>query len=639
MIGINIIYNLKDQFSGGLNQIKNAFGGLDKTIGGLKLKNAQMFAEMRDQIPFLNQFTGFLKNPYGAAIAVVGGLIAAVLHLTDVSGMVVQNQQQIKAVFGATGQEVNILTAKSIALQKVFERDASEINLAANTLQKAFADTGLSAEDSLKLVQQSLQATAGLMDLDQLKEYPVLLKEVGLSADQAVALMSQQIKQGIYSDKGADTIKEAGLRLRELTPATRDAIAGIGLSATEIENSLKTGSKSIFDVIQEVSRAMGKLPPQSAKVGTAIADIFGGPGEDAGLAFITSLGNAELSMKNLIDLQDPFIKAQNQRLMLEEQIALKQQEFAPSFNQMKADFDVLILNARLLFYEVIAAGVQMFQNMGFTGGSVFALLNEGVNILRDAFISWLPYIEAGIHFLTNVFTVVFQLVDIFKPLLILLGALKIATLAYNAVLAINPFVAIAIAVIALIAALKTAYERSETFRAILAGMGAVVQNIIPVFKALAQTIVGIMTFNPAQIAAGVKNTIQSFRELNVTDAFKEGYKDSLKNSKIQRVKEARKEAEQEAKQPTASTALPGLGSVPGLGGGAVSPSISDKAASGVVAAGQQAARNITVNIEALHKGDNVIQTSQSISSIDLSTFQRLYEEMLLRTIRNVEATI
>ena len=34
---------------------------------------------------------------------------------------------------------------------------------------------------------------------------------------------------------------------------------------------------------------MNELPESSAAVGTAIADIFGGPGEDAGLKYIRTL--------------------------------------------------------------------------------------------------------------------------------------------------------------------------------------------------------------------------------------------------------------------------------------------------------------------------------------------------------------
>ena len=52
-------------------------------------------------------------------------------------------------------------------------------------------------------------------------------------------------------------------------------------------------------MLYEVITRLSELPPQSAQVGTAIADIFGGPGEDAGLQFITMLGTAELSLEKL----------------------------------------------------------------------------------------------------------------------------------------------------------------------------------------------------------------------------------------------------------------------------------------------------------------------------------------------------
>lgn len=52
---------------------------------------------------------------------------------------------------------------------------------------------------------------------------------------------------------------------------------------------MQSESITTFEVMQLVSEKLNELPESSAAVGTAIADIFGGPGEDAGLKYIRTL--------------------------------------------------------------------------------------------------------------------------------------------------------------------------------------------------------------------------------------------------------------------------------------------------------------------------------------------------------------
>ena len=84
-----------------------------------------------------------------------------------------------------------------------------------------------------------------------------------------------------------------------MTPAAKSAIDNIGLSSNTIQKQLRTGAISAFDAIRMISNRLAELPPQSTEVGTAIADIFKGAGEDAGLEYIKMLGTAELSLDKL----------------------------------------------------------------------------------------------------------------------------------------------------------------------------------------------------------------------------------------------------------------------------------------------------------------------------------------------------
>jgi hypothetical protein len=640
MIGINIIYNLKDQLTGGLHKIKEAFSPVDRHIKSLQLSTANLFAEMRAQIPFLDSFVGLLKNPYvlaaGGVAALTAGVIGLGSHLFDVSAEIQKNQQSVKAIFGLTGLEMENITSKSIALSKTFDLESKDIIIAGNALQKAYADAGLTAGESLNLIQQGLQATNGLLDLEQIKEYPTQLKAIGLSAEQTIALMSQGIKQGVFNDKAPDTLKEIGLRIREMPQAAKDALAKLGMDSAKITKDLNSGAKSQFQVIQEIANKVTNIKDVQAYQ-EAVSNVFGGPGEDAGKEFLKFIAQSKLEMKGLIDLQDPFIKSQNQRIALEEKIIDKQQEFAPAFNQLKGDFDNLILKGQLLFYEIIAGAVQIFQNLGITGTGFFQALSLGIDYLQKAFTSWLPYIEIGVHFLSNLVTTALWLIDTMSPLIQLFLLFKGIMLAINIIMAANPLGALITGLVLVAVGLKTAYERSATFRAFLAGLIETAKALYTPMEALSRVIIGVMTFDAGRIRSGVKDSIKAFNELNVAGAFEKGYKSSLAAD----LAKQKKEAEEKAKNANADLGSKGAKSdslTPGKPGGTANPTASpEKAADKVVSSAQQT-RNITVNIEALMK-DTKIHLKEVANSIGLSPqdFEKMMEETLLRIVRNVEA--
>jgi hypothetical protein len=242
-------------------------------------------------------------------------------------------------LFGVQNEETSKSVANNIsAISSTFGESTDEILKSANTVSKEFDITLSEALNKIELGFVAGSNASGQF-LDILTEYPTQLASVGLSADESFALINQQVTKGIYSDKGVDSIKEAGLRLREMPEATKKALKAISLSSEEIELSLRNGTKSIFDVIQTVSKELGKLPPQSAKVGTAIADIFGSAGEDAGLKFLTTLSDIDLSTKNITENLNEYQKSQLELTKTQKELNKVVNDFfddsATSFNRLK----------------------------------------------------------------------------------------------------------------------------------------------------------------------------------------------------------------------------------------------------------------------------------------------------------------
>lgn len=286
----------------------------------LKLKaNRKALNDSRNSMLGIQGFTTKLGNSFKKLGQTISGAfvglfaIQKVFEIGQAAAQLVTELDELTVGvqrLGDVSEETARKTSASIlAISNTFDASTDEILTAANAVSSQF---GITIDEAVEKIKVGFAAGSNLSGefLDILKEYPALLSEVGLTADESFALINQQVTDGIYSDKGVDAIKEAGLRLRELTPAAKSALDGIGLSSDEIQKSLESGSKTVFQVIQDVSKQLGELPPQSAAVGTAIADIFGGPGEDAGLQFLTTLDDINLSFEDVVGNIDEYGQSQ-----------------------------------------------------------------------------------------------------------------------------------------------------------------------------------------------------------------------------------------------------------------------------------------------------------------------------------------
>ena len=253
-------------------------------------KNGQdFFANMKTEAAaFGNTLKGLLTNKVFLSLSGIAGVGFAVKWWYDYNKGVQEATRLTKQFTDMSGNELKEYRTEVQALADFYGKDFREMLVSANALSKQF---GISQQEALDIIKDGFVAgaDAGGQFLDILREYPAYFKEAGITAEQFVAIVAESNRQGIFSDKGIDAIKEANTRLREMTTATAEALDGIGISSQEVQQALQDGSATTFDIIRRVSERLNELPDNASVVGTAIADIFGGPGEDAGLKYIRTL--------------------------------------------------------------------------------------------------------------------------------------------------------------------------------------------------------------------------------------------------------------------------------------------------------------------------------------------------------------
>lgn len=363
-----IAYGDKLKETLGLN---SAFGESLLALGRGGAESKAVFTAIGDGAKALGKtLLGLLSNPVFLAIAGIAAAGAAFKWWYDYNAGLVEATRLTQQFTGKSGDDLKAFRNEVQAVADSFNADFRETLIATNALSKQF---GISANEALQLVKDGFLAggDANGEFLDTLKEYPAYFKEAGISADQFVAIVTQTNKMGIFSDKGVDAIKEANLRLREMTTATAAALDGIGISSEQVQKDLQTGTKTTFDVIQDVSAKLAELPDNAATVGAAIADIFGGPGEDAGLQYLRTLKDISTNMDEVKGKAG--VLAQLQEEQLQSQIELQ--------NALSGLFDATGGN-----FETLTTQAKVFVNQGLTAiiKGIIDIINNFIELYNES---------------------------------------------------------------------------------------------------------------------------------------------------------------------------------------------------------------------------------------------------------------
>lgn len=281
--------------SGSWNEIQKATRDLDQAEN--KVKNLRTALQGAEQdIHQLTEEADKFKQKADSWNDVAMGanqtveLIDKVANSLNFTEEIATVKNDIQRMTGAAGDDLTDLSTKVHRLGKVFNEEDAAINNAANSMSKAL---GISYDEALQLIQDGFEKGANLNGdmLDQMKEYGPQIREMGLSATDMVAIMAKAGKDGIFSDKAIDSIKEANLSLKEMGQPQIDALKGIGLEVKDLSG------KTSFEAVQIITKAMKGATAQARQM--ALTDIFKGAGEDAGMEFVLGLSSVDMDLSKM----------------------------------------------------------------------------------------------------------------------------------------------------------------------------------------------------------------------------------------------------------------------------------------------------------------------------------------------------
>jgi hypothetical protein len=201
----------------------------------------------------------------------------------------------------AAESDIQAATEKALAFSQAMGIDVAESTTTAGILIKnGLAKDATEAFDLMTAGLQQIPTSMRGEALDALNEYSVNFSQLGLSGDQAMAmLVNASANGGIAIDKTGDSLKEFTIRATDMSTSSVAAYDALGLNAQEMSNAILAGGDTASGAFSTIVSGLQGITDPATQANTAIA-LFGTPIEDLGTAqipaFLDALGGAQTGL-------------------------------------------------------------------------------------------------------------------------------------------------------------------------------------------------------------------------------------------------------------------------------------------------------------------------------------------------------
>lgn len=376
--------------------------------------------------------------------------------LADVTGTVTALFSSFE---GLDDGRLEALTGQAEALGTAFEIDVGQgVQTASELVEAGLVD---SADEAFDLLTRGLQEMPqGIRDelLAASNEYGDFFADLGFSGDEAFAALTEYADDGIFGiDKFGDALKELTIRGSDMSTASVEAYEAAGLSAEEMSAAFLEGGDVARDALDSTIDGLLSIEDPVEQSNAAIA-LFGTPLED-------------LSVSEIPD-------------------------FLEGLENMGGGLGDVEGAAQAMADQLGSNGltkIEAFKRRGLGRLAVF-VENRAIPAIESlgGFVE-----DLGDFFNNNRFVIVGALAGITAGVAawaVSAAAAAIAnfTFAGSLLAAAAPFIAIGLAIAALVAGLVWAYENVEWFREGVDAAFAFIQDeVVPVVMAIVDGIIKI----------------------------------------------------------------------------------------------------------------------------------------------------
>ncbi|HFN6520034.1 TPA: phage tail tape measure protein, partial [Escherichia coli] len=141
-----------------------------------------------------------------------------------------------------------------------------------------------------------------------LHEYSTHFRNMGLTGSETMTLLADMAQQGKFAlDKTGDAIKEFSIRGSDMSKASAEAYALIGLDAARMSSAVASGGTAARAALQKTASGLLQIVDPAERANAAIA-LFGTPVEDLSVdqipAFLGALARVSDRMADVSGVAD-----------------------------------------------------------------------------------------------------------------------------------------------------------------------------------------------------------------------------------------------------------------------------------------------------------------------------------------------
>lgn len=301
---------------------------------------------------------GLLTNPAFIALAGIAGAGVAFKWFYDYNKGLAEATRLTREFTGLTGAALEDVRNSIQATADTFGKDYKETLQAVDSLMSQYH---LSASDAIKVINDGFVAGADLSGnmLSQIQQYGAAFHDAGIQADEMVAIIAQT-RSGIFSEGGLDLIQTANNRIRTMSKNVQTSLDNIGISSRQVEKDLASGTKSTFDIIQEISAKIKTLPQDSQAVGDVLKDVFGKTAANQGLQMVEMLDTMTTKMEDVKKVTGEYGELQEEQLAANKEL---NDVMSALFDQSQNGFETMIMQVKIFATKWLAAAIRQLINV------------------------------------------------------------------------------------------------------------------------------------------------------------------------------------------------------------------------------------------------------------------------------------
>ena len=638
---VTVYLEMRNRLKTGLDNAKKYLNetvqGFKDKLKSLKESHVQAISAMKQEFAGLGRAIELATNPY---ILMAAGIVALGAAFSKASAMASDFDKQLakanttaqekpeqlkktKAELGkyAAGSTVenahqNVTQAYDVMLSSGLDRDTSLKSVP--TLLKASKATGTDTETVAK-------ATAGVMNSSGIKDSNIILDKMAMIKNKGNAEFKDIAN---YLPKIIPAANNAGVALDDVGGAFA-YLTAMGLkseqAATGLENAFKTladpnKAENFKKIGVNFYDNAGKMKPMLDIVGQ-LQNALTGLTDQQKSTVLNSLGLDMESASAFAVLTKDTDKLKDSI----DGVANAKGELDNQFKAAETPMDSWVQISNMIN--------EGWRKLGDIVNSVIGPLGSWIienkdnlmifgGVILGAAAAWGAYI-----LVTNAAAIATG------AWATITGVAAAAQGAWNAAWAASGIGTIVMLIGALVGALVVAYNRSEKFRAVLAGLMAVASLVGDVFIGLGKTIAGAFTLDIGLIKEGMTQSATAVTEIingGVKKKFTEAYNQSIAESTANAAADAKKEANTPEKQDNLMKPNAQVQAVLD----AENKKRKDKQEKENGMNGQSTTKTININKLSVVDG-NFISSSTEVAGMGKADLERWFEAMLTRALVNL----